>query len=244
MNWSVFSGPCTFLWLGFVALTGSLVSGSETPQLTELFGKLAADDFSVRRGAQEELVEWGKEDLEDRLKFFQEKQELEEDPEVRERCRAIVKELAMVLLDNSRPGFIGIVMGGIGLGPGGKVDVPEGVQVAEVRKGTPAAEFGLKPGDLILKLDETVVSGFDATQKLQAYVGSKLAGDQVKIHVERNGESLVIPLTLMKRPRELDRRLQIPFNGRLSPSLTEEELREREFQKWLRESKKRTKSSR
>jgi serine protease Do len=63
---------------------------------------------------------------------------------------------------------------------------PKGALVSSVEKGSPGAEAGLKPGDVILKLDGKDVS---SSSELPPMVSSLKAGTKVTLEVWRNGET-------------------------------------------------------
>jgi len=56
-----------------------------------------------------------------------------------------------------------------------------------------AKSAGIKEGDVIIKLDETVIKSNTA---LIEYIGRKRPGDKVNVTVNRNGKEVVIPVTL------------------------------------------------
>ena len=120
-------------------------------------------------------------------------------------------------------------------------DSGQGVQVTRVFPGTAAEKFGIKSGDFIRKIDELSVVGAGGREKLQEYVGGKFAGDKIEVHLERDGEPLKIALELMKRPLDPN---QLYLNPRSPLAVPEEELREREYEKWLRNRKKQLDPSR
>ena len=74
-------------------------------------------------------------------------------------------------------------------GPGGKV--------VDITEGTPAADAGLRLDDVITKVNDTVIA--DATQ-LIVTVRSYAPGDTINLTVERDGETLTVPLTLEAAP--------------------------------------------
>jgi putative serine protease PepD len=72
-----------------------------------------------------------------------------------------------------------------------------GAQVATVTSGSPAAEAGLKAGDVVTQVDgETVTSADDLT----AAVLARQPGDTVSITVERDGSTKTLKVTLGTRP--------------------------------------------
>lgn len=71
------------------------------------------------------------------------------------------------------------------------------VEIVEVTDGSPAAEAGLRPEDLIVALDGVVVEGVDDLQRLMV---GELIGSTATASVIRSGEELELPL----RPIELE----------------------------------------
>jgi aminopeptidase YwaD len=71
-----------------------------------------------------------------------------------------------------------------------------GLRLTGVREGSPAAEAGLRPGDVVVAFDGNPVADIYAyTYALQA----KQAGDVVEIVVERDGERVTVTATLGER---------------------------------------------
>ena len=60
--------------------------------------------------------------------------------------------------------------------------LPNGVYVKEVEENSPAAMGGMQPGDIIVDVDDTVIT---STSQLTGIVGAKQAGDTLKIKVYR-----------------------------------------------------------
>jgi serine protease Do len=98
-----------------------------------------------------------------------------------------------------RRAFLGVVGGSRPLPPrlAGRLGRESGVEVVEVAEGSPAARAGLRPEDLIVALDGSVVEGVDDLQRLMV---GELIGSTATATVIRNGEELHLPL----RPEELE----------------------------------------
>jgi len=73
----------------------------------------------------------------------------------------------------------------------------EGAMVAEVQPDTPAAQAGLRSGDVILALDGQAVSGPEA---LSSLVASLEPGDRVGLEVWRSDEAVDLTVTLAALP--------------------------------------------
>ncbi|MGV9182114.1 S1C family serine protease [Arcanobacterium canis] len=72
-----------------------------------------------------------------------------------------------------------------------------GAQVQSVTPGTPAAKAGIRPGDVITKIDGHNVSGGTS---LTGYVRQYKSGDVVTVTFDRDGKLLDVDATLVTRP--------------------------------------------
>lgn len=72
-----------------------------------------------------------------------------------------------------------------------------GALVAEVVQGTPAADAGVVPGDIITEVDDTTVADPDA---LIRAIGSRKPGERVKLSLLRDGRSVDVRVTLAAKP--------------------------------------------
>jgi serine protease Do len=87
-----------------------------------------------------------------------------------------------------------------------------GALITDVAPDTGAANAGLRKGDIIRKIDGTVVeNGFT----LRFAIGRRRAGDSVKLVIERDGKELELTAVLGERAqRELpDERVPVPMPG-------------------------------
>jgi S1-C subfamily serine protease len=74
-----------------------------------------------------------------------------------------------------------------------------GAQVAEVVKGSPAAEAGLQQGDLITALGEEAIA---STEDLVAAIATREPGESVTLEVERDSQKTSLKVTLGTQPAE------------------------------------------
>ena len=74
-----------------------------------------------------------------------------------------------------------------------ELKVPFGVVVSEVKIGSPAAEVGLRPGDVIASLAGTPI---DSTAKLGAVLKEVGSGSAVPMRVYRDGAAVFLAITL------------------------------------------------
>jgi serine protease Do len=98
-----------------------------------------------------------------------------------------------------RRAYIGIAGGSRPLPPrlAAQLGRETAVEIVEIGEGSPAAQAGLRPEDLIVALDGEVVEGVDDLQRLMV---DELIGSTATATVIRNGEELQLPL----RPVELE----------------------------------------
>jgi putative serine protease PepD len=76
-------------------------------------------------------------------------------------------------------------------------DGSDSARVVSVRSGSPADKAGVEAGDVITAIDDQAVStADDATTAINA----KAPGDQVKLTIQRAGESITLDVTLGTRP--------------------------------------------
>jgi putative serine protease PepD len=85
-----------------------------------------------------------------------------------------------------KPGFLGVSLGD-------RTDGGSGALVAEVNPGSPAADAGLKVGDVVVAIDDQPING---SEGLVAVVRDHSPGDEVTIVVVRNGEQAKLTATL------------------------------------------------
>jgi len=71
-----------------------------------------------------------------------------------------------------------------------------GVEVKRVGSEGPAKEAGLKPGDVILKADDQVLS---SREDLQRILAEKAPGNRIALEIERDGGSEILTLKLAHR---------------------------------------------
>lgn len=88
-------------------------------------------------------------------------------------------------------GFLGVLPGSA---------TAAGVGVSAVTGGCPAADAGVRPGDVIRSVDGNPLTNID---DLHLYVGAALAGSQVTLSVQRGRETRSVPVTLAKNHNTL-----------------------------------------
>jgi len=193
---------CVAACLGALSLAGACAVGEPAVASPpgEWIERLAADEFGDRERAAEKLGDWAKDHAgEARERFFLESVNNPE-PEVRKRCRTLLREMVLEEFRRDGQGYVGIQMG--------QIDVPIqgenafGVQVSSVVKDTPAEKAGMKAGDVIVELDGKRWTQPGATTAFQKEVMSRKPGDEVPMRIRRRGEEGLVELKvkLARRP--------------------------------------------
>ncbi|MDF2808192.1 MAG: hypothetical protein K0S43_3138, partial [Cellulosimicrobium sp.] len=72
-----------------------------------------------------------------------------------------------------------------------------GAEVQEVTEGSPAAEAGIRSGDVIVEIDGHAVGG---AESLTAFVRERAAGAESTLTVVRDGKTTELDVTLATRP--------------------------------------------
>lgn len=96
-------------------------------------------------------------------------------------------------------GFLGVQMAALNEAGKKQLGVAGGVLVTQVEPGGPAEQAGIKPGDVLLKVDDREISD---GQALQRSVQSLQPGKKVMVTVQRDGKSKVIEVKLGERPAQ------------------------------------------
>jgi putative serine protease PepD len=89
---------------------------------------------------------------------------------------------------------LGITVGDVAAGAGASgAEVTEGAEIQEIGDGSAAGAAGLESGDVITRIDDTIITGSDS---LVATIRSYRPGDEVKVTYERGGDERTVALTL------------------------------------------------
>jgi serine protease Do len=74
-----------------------------------------------------------------------------------------------------------------------RYEIPMGIQIAEVAVHGPAERAGLQAGDIIYKVDDTLIQSFD---DLSDIIDESKVGDKLRVLANRNGEKVVADVIL------------------------------------------------
>lgn len=77
----------------------------------------------------------------------------------------------------------------------------KGVAVSGIMNGSPAADGGLRQGDVIQRVDGTVI---ETANQVQSIVSERKPGDVLNFQVLRQGQLAAVPVTINQLPDEVD----------------------------------------
>lgn len=109
----------------------------------------------------------------------------------------LAKDISAQLIENgaAEHAFLGVTMTDAVATANGVTRM--GAKVEQVESGTPAAEAGIKSGDVIVGIDDHVVG---SAESLTGFVREYRSGDEVNITLIRDGEEKQLTATLTTRP--------------------------------------------
>ena len=90
----------------------------------------------------------------------------------------------------------------------------EGVTVAEVMAGSPAAQAGVQPGDVVRKFDGHEVKNFSA---LRSLVAQTQLNKQVELEIVRDGKPLKVKAQIKEQPIDHDTARAVPRQNEPQP---------------------------
>jgi len=117
----------------------------------------------------------------------------------------LAKSVANDLIANGKVsrGYIGVSISEIDAATAKAIglDEPKGILVQDLTPGGAAEKADVKPGDVILKIDDKEVN---QPNELQSYVASKRAGTSVRLQLFRDGKEIERYVTLKSREDDSD----------------------------------------
>ena len=213
----------------------SSVLGLSLELPTKTLVDLSSSEFHKREAAQSELLVWSRRQHEPAMEELFSQSQAAVDPEVRQRCLNVLRELVMDEYSKEGEGFIGIAM------KDEISDVPNDpkarkvIRVTEVRQNTPARRAGILMNDLIVGFDGEVWYDKDALLPFREKIRAMKPNTKIVLKIIRDGKVLDCNVTLARRPLLAD----MPFfNGQnFDPDADERAAKEAYFRRWLSQKK-------
>ncbi|MEO7101464.1 MAG: PDZ domain-containing protein [Luteolibacter sp.] len=212
-------------------MTASCLSAAPIELPYKAFYDLRSQEFHAREAAESELLAWGRTQHEPAMVELLRQSRVADDPEVRERCMNILRELVTdEYLREGEEGYLGIGMGNV---PGPK-NIPGqaapcmAVRINLVVRNSAADKAGLKQNDLIVGLDDKFWHDGSAAQALTAQIRSKKPTMKATFKVLRDEKLIVITAVLGRLPESVKNGQSLSI-----PEAAERAEKEAYFRRWL-----------
>lgn len=225
---------CAVSWCPWVA---AAAGDAGTPEAWVKM--LESADFGEREQAGQKLRQWAEGKVEEARDLFLDQVLDHEDPEVRMRCRELLRESVVEEFRSRGKGFVGIRMLEMQIEAGGGF----GIRIVEVQADTPAAKAGLLVGDVVVGMEGKRWEVPGAMEWFRDEVMARHPGDKIILTIKRGGQAdlLDVEVELALRPPDLEARLlwQNLQQNQEELRRQQEEIRfqeeKRYFDRWLAE---------
>ncbi len=213
-----------------------LVSSARALEIpTKVFADLVSLEFRKRETAELELLAWGRQQPEPAMVELLRQSRLAADPEARERCLNVLRDLVTDEYLRDGDGYIGISMQNDSANVPGDPRPCSVIRVTNVVADSAGQRAGLKQNDLIAGLDGQFWHEELAADPFAAKIKSMKPGKKVKLSVLRDGKLISMDVVLGKRPPSLN---GVFLNGQnFDPEAIERADREAYFRRWLSQRK-------
>ena len=228
-------------WIGIFGVVAWLLASTVLAWSIELpaepLANLKSEEFRQRESAQADLLAWARKQAEPAMDELFRHSRVADDPEVRERCLDVLRELVNDEYLKDGEGFIGIQM----LDEWAKEGIPGDpkprgvIRVILVVADSAAQQAGLQVNDLIAGMDDLVWRERAASLLFREQIRQLKPNTKVTLKVLRNGNLMDIDVTLGRRPLNAD---ILFFNPRpVDPEAAERVAKDAYFRRWLERRK-------
>jgi predicted metalloprotease with PDZ domain len=190
-----------------------------------------SEDFRTRESAQATLLEWSRKNpgiAMDRLFGLS---QTADDPEVRERCLAVLRELVGDEYLKEGEGYIGIRMQDETGNVPGDAKPRSVIRILQVVPESPAHVAGLKFNDLIVGLEDRIWRDGAASLSFMQTVREFKPATRITLRIVRDGTLMDVPVKLARRPLFADN----PFldESQIDLEAAEKAAKEAYFRRWM-----------
>jgi hypothetical protein len=227
-DWVAISAAMLWLWAASV-----VACAIELP--AELLLNLKAEAFSKRESAQGDLLRWASGQGVPALDALYRHSREAEDPEVRERCLAVLRELVIQEYLQRGEGYLGIRMMDEFADIPGDPQRRSVIRVIQVVPDSAAQQAGLQANDLIVALGEEVWHKGAASKVFTEKIRQLKPKARITLQVMREGKLMAMDLTLGRRPVMADPMLFDPRPEDLEAA--ENMAKDAYFRRWLQRRK-------
>jgi predicted metalloprotease with PDZ domain len=190
-----------------------------------------SEDFRTRESAQATLLEWSRKNpgiAMDRLFGLS---QTADDPEVRERCLAVLRELVGDEYLKEGEGYIGIRMQDETGNVPGDAKPRSVIRILQVVPESPAHVAGLKFNDLIVGLEDRIWRDGAASPSFMQTVREFKPATRITLRIVRDGTPMDVPVKLARRPLFAEN----PFldESQIDLEAAEKAAKEAYFRRWM-----------
>jgi hypothetical protein len=220
------------LW-GFAA--GAACRAAEFPTAT--LEDFKSEDFRTRETAQATLLEWSRKHPAIAMDRLFALSQAADEPEVRERCLDVLRELIGDEYLKEGEGYIGIRMLDETANVPGDPKPRSVIRILQVVPESPAQIAGLNFNDLIVGLEDRIWRDGAASVSFMQTVREFKPASRITLRVVRAGALMDIPVILARRPLFADN----PFLDETQVDLeaAEKAAKEAYFRRWMEARKTR-----
>jgi hypothetical protein len=227
----------TGLWSwAFPAILGACCPVSSAQLPASAFSDLESREFSRREHAQAELLSWGRMNPGSAMPEFLRQSRHADDPEVRERCLTILRNLVTDEYMKEGEGYIGIALSMKDeiLAVPGDPDPRNAIRVVEVRMDTPGQRAGIQLNDLIVGLEGEVWRGVEGSPLFREKIKSMKPNATAGLLIHRDKKVIELGVKLGRRPLMADAGCN---QQNVDPEAGERAAKEAYFRRWLSQRK-------
>ncbi len=211
------------------------LSAAEIPAVP--LANLGAENFRARKDAEAEILAWARQRPGPATDAVFEHSRTSPDPEIRERCLSILRDLVADEYLRDGEGYIGIRMQDEMANVPGDPKARGAIRVMQVVAGSVAETAGLRLNDLIVGLNDEVWHNDAISVAFGERIRRFKPETTVRLKILREGNPIEVPVKLGRRPL---------FAGNPFLEQTEEEIAEAEkaaqaahFRRWLEQRRTR-----
>jgi len=209
--------------------------GIEVP--TDLATDLASEKFQTRQEAQGKLLQWAREHGEAATVELLRLNKEGEDPEVRERCLSVLRDIVNEEYLKDGKGYVGIKMGDEFANVPGDDKLRAVIRITQVMPESAAEAAGLEVNDLIVGLGDEVWHQGVASLPFSERIRNLKPETKIQLKILKDGAVKDVEVKLGRRPFYAD---NLFFQGdEQEMEAAEQEEKDAFFRKWLEERKSR-----
>jgi hypothetical protein len=198
---------------------------------------LASETYRTRKRAEAEILAWARQRPAPAMDAIYGHSRASADPEVRERCISILRDLVADEYLRDGEGYIGIRMQDEITNVPGDPKPRGAIRVTEVVGGSAAESAGLLVNDLIVGLNDEIWRERAISFVFGGRIRQFKPNAEVRLKVIREGNLIEVPVKLGRRPLFAEN----PFIEQTEEDIAEAEkaARAAHFKRWLEERRKR-----